>query len=119
LKKRRTSDCGSRSCPDFSPIGGSSRLLNQFAADATGRRTIADGKLASLAQFLEPFKPENGVSCRGCNPGREAAEAGLSILKEFLNRRFPVKNSIPVEEFQPSANLEWNSAFARFEKIRG
>jgi len=40
------------------------------------------------------FKPENGVSCRGCNAGREAAEAGLSILKEFLNRRFRVKNRL-------------------------
>ena len=81
--------------------GSQSRLLNQFAADATGRlvlagpveataignilvQAIADGKLASLAQLRET-----------------------------------VKNSVPVEEFQPSANLEWNSAFARFEKIRG
>ena len=37
------------------------------------------------------IQPENGVSCRGCNAGREAAEAGLSILKEFLNRRFRVQ----------------------------
>ena len=32
-------------------------------------------------------QPEIGDSWRGCNAGREAAEAGLSILKEFLNRR--------------------------------
>ena len=30
------------------------------------------------------FYPENGVSCRGCNAGREASEAGLSILKVIL-----------------------------------
>ncbi|MCX6972581.1 MAG: hypothetical protein NTV93_20855 [Verrucomicrobia bacterium] len=31
---------------------------------------------------------ENGDSCRGSNAGREASDAGLSILKEFLNRCF-------------------------------
>lgn len=81
--------------------GSQSRLLNQFAADATGRRVlagpveataignilvqaIADGKLASLEQLRET-----------------------------------VRNSIPIEEFQPSGNPEWKTAFARFEKIRG
>ena len=81
--------------------GSQSRLLNQFAADATGRlvlagpveataignilvQAIADGQLASLAQLRET-----------------------------------VRNSVPIEGFQPSGNPEWTSAFARFEMIRG
>lgn len=80
--------------------GSQSRLLNQFAADATGRRVlagpveataignilvqaIADGKLASLDQLRET-----------------------------------VRNSFPIEEFRPSGNPEWNAAFARLENIR-
>ncbi len=83
-------------------VGGGSQslLLNQFAADATGRRVlagpveataigniliqaIADGKLDSLAQLRET-----------------------------------VRNSVPLEEFQPSGSPEWESAFIRFQKIR-
>ncbi len=40
------------------------------------------------ARQLSKYYPENGDPCRGCNAGREASETGLSILKEFLNRRF-------------------------------
>ncbi|MFZ4775367.1 MAG: rhamnulokinase [Terrimicrobiaceae bacterium] len=80
--------------------GSQSRLLNQFAADATGRvvlagpveataignillQAVADGKLASLAEL-----------------------------------RGTVRNSVPGAEFQPSGNPDWAAAFARFEKIR-
>jgi len=42
------------------------------------------------------METENGESCRGCNAGREASEAGLSILKEFLNRRFRVETFIAI-----------------------
>jgi hypothetical protein len=40
--------------------------------------------MATSGMGVGNFKTENGVSRRGCNAGREASEAGLSILKEFL-----------------------------------
>lgn len=81
--------------------GSQSRLLNQFAADATGRRVIAGPvEATAIGNILV----------------QAIAEGKLASLAEL---RRTVGNSVPVAEFQPSGNPDWAAAFARFEMIRG
>ena len=81
--------------------GSQSRLLNQFAADATGRRVLAGPvEATAIGNILV----------------QAVADGKLDSLTQL---RETVRNSVPIEEFQPSGNPEWDSAYARFEKIRG
>jgi hypothetical protein len=69
-------------------------LKSNGKTDAAARRTsIAADVLSKSAPGMAGLKQEpcqkegaseNGGSCGGCNAGREAPEAGLSIPKEFL-----------------------------------
>ena len=81
--------------------GSQSELLNQFAANATGRQILAGPVEATaigniLVQAIADEKIES-----------------LAQLRET------VRNSFPIQEFQPSGEPEWDQAFARFEKLRG
>ncbi len=92
----------SRTITDLHIVGGGSQsaLLNQFAANATGRQVhagpveataigniliqaIVDGKLASIAEL-----------------------------------RSTVAESFPITRFAPDASTDWTSAVERFQKIR-
>lgn len=80
--------------------GSQSRLLNQFAADATGRRVLA-GPVEATAI--------GNILIQAIADGKLDSLAGL---------RATVRNSVPLEEFQPSGSPEWEAAFDRFQKIR-
>ena len=80
--------------------GSQSRLLNQFAADATGRQVLAGPvEATAIGNILV----------------QAIADKKLASLAEL---RKTVRQSVPLEEFKPSGNPEWETAFARFEKIR-
>ncbi len=80
--------------------GSQSRLLNQFAADATGRQVLAGPMEATaIGNILV----------------QAIADEKLSSLAEL---RETVRQSVPLEEFNPSGNPEWEAAFARFDQIR-
>ena len=80
--------------------GSQSRLLNQFAADATGRTVLAGpAEATAIGNILV----------------QAIADGKLDSLAEL---RETVRNSVPIEEFQPSGNPEWAAAFARFEPMR-
>ncbi len=80
--------------------GSQSRLLNQFAADATGRLVIAGPvEATAIGNILV----------------QAIADRKLSSLEGL---RETVRKSVPVAEFEPSGNPDWAAAFARFEKIR-
>ena len=78
------------------PPGRRARTLAQHGRADGGEEVLRRGDLAPGVAV--GFQPENGVSCRGCNAGSEASEAGLSILKEFLNRRFRVESYRPLAQ---------------------
>ena len=78
------------------PPGRRARTLAQHGRADGGEEVLRRGDLAPGVAV--GFQPENGVSCRGCNAGSEASEAGLSILKEFLNRRFRVQQAKRVQK---------------------
>lgn len=81
--------------------GSQSRLLNQFAADATGRPVFAGPvEATAIGNILI----------------QAIAGGQLSSLADL---RKTVGDSFPVTEFQPSGKPEWVEAFERFEKIRG
>ncbi|MFA7343311.1 MAG: rhamnulokinase family protein [Terrimicrobiaceae bacterium] len=83
-------------------VGGGSQslLLNQFAAEATGRQVLAGPvEATAIGNILV----------------QAIADGKLASLSEL---RETVRNSAPIEEFQPSGNPEWQAAFARFEKLR-
>jgi len=81
--------------------GSQSKLLNQFAADATGRPVFAGPvEATAIGNILI-----------------QAIAAGQ--ISSLADLRKTVGNSFPVEEFQPSGKPEWSEAFDRFEKIRG
>lgn len=81
--------------------GSQSRLLNQFAADATGRLVLAGPvEATAIGNILV----------------QAIADGHLASLEEL---RETVRMSVPIEEFHPSGSPEWNEAFARFEKILG
>lgn len=83
-------------------VGGGSQsvLLNQFAADATGRQVLAGPvEATAIGNILV----------------QAVADGKLASLAEV---RETVGKSVPIAAFQPSGNPEWEAAFARFEKIR-
>lgn len=80
--------------------GSQSRLLNQLAADATGRRVLA-GPVEATAI--------GNILVQAISDGKLDSLAGL---------RKTVGNSVVIEEFQPSRRSAWDEAAVRFEKIR-
>jgi rhamnulokinase len=80
--------------------GSQSTLLNQFAADATGRKVFA-GPVEATAI--------GNILIQAIAGGQLASLAEL---------RDTVRNSFTIGEFHPSGNPEWSAAFERFEKIR-
>lgn len=80
--------------------GSQSMLLNQFAADATGRLVLA-GPVEATAI--------GNILVQAIADGKLASLDGV---------RETVRKSVPIAEFQPSGKPEWNDAFAWFEKIR-
>jgi rhamnulokinase len=81
--------------------GSQSALLNQFAADATGRPVYAGPvEATAIGNILI----------------QAIADGQLSSLADL---RKTVGGSFPVVEFLPSGNPEWAEAFEQFEKIRG
>ncbi|MBE2205382.1 MAG: rhamnulokinase [Chthoniobacterales bacterium] len=80
--------------------GSQSRLLNQFAADATGRTVLAGPvEATAIGNILV----------------QAIADGKLSDLTEL---RRTVARSVTVESFSPSGCPDWESAFARFETVR-
>ena len=81
--------------------GSQSALLNQFAANATGRPVFA-GPVEATAI--------GNILIQAIAGGQLASLAEL---------RETVKASFPIVPFQPSGHPAWSEAFDRFEKIRG
>jgi len=80
--------------------GSQSRLLNQFAANATGRRVLAGPvEATSIGNLLI-----QAIAC-----------GHLGSLAEL---RRTVAASFPVEEYLPDDRSEWEQAFARFRSLR-
>ena len=76
--------------------GSRNRLLNQFTADATGRRVIAGPvEATALGNIAMQMLATGAVS--------DLAEA----------RRI-IENSFPVERFEPSAADRWSAHYRRF-----
>ena len=83
-------------------VGGGSqnKLLNQMAADATGR-TVVTGPIEGTAI------------------GNLLIQAyGLGHLKSHQEIRAVVRDSFPIEVFQPQSNPLWEEAWKRFQKLR-
>jgi rhamnulokinase len=83
-------------------VGGGSqnKLLNQMAADATGRTVIAG--------------PIEGTAI-----GNLLIQAyGLGHLKSHQEIRAVVRDSFPIEVFQPQSNPLWEEAWKRFQILR-
>ena len=81
--------------------GSQSELLNQFAANATGRQVLAGPvEATAIGNILVQAIADGKLN-------------SLAALRET------VRSSFPIREFQPSGEPEWKSAFDRFEKLRG
>ena len=83
-------------------VGGGSqnKLLNQMAADATGR-TVVTGPIEGTAI------------------GNLLIQAyGLGRLKSHQEIRQVVRTSFPIETFQPQSNPSWEEAWKRFQTLR-
>ena len=83
-------------------VGGGSqnKLLNQMAADATGRVVVTG--------------PIEGTAI-----GNLLIQAyGLGRLKSHQEIRQVVRASFPIETFQPQSNPLWEEAWKRFQKLR-
>jgi len=83
-------------------VGGGSqnKLLNQMAADAT-RRTVVTGPIEGTAI------------------GNLLIQAyGLGHLKSHQEIRAVVRDSFPIEVFQPQSNPLWEDAWKRFQSLR-
>jgi len=83
-------------------VGGGSqnRLLNQMAADATGRIVVTG--------------PIEGTAI-----GNLLIQAyGLGRLKSHQEIRQVVRASFPIETFQPQSNPSWEEAWKRFQTLR-
>ena len=83
-------------------VGGGSqnKLLNQMAADATGR-TVVTGPIEGTAI------------------GNLLIQAyGLRRLKSHQEIRQVVRTSFPIETFQPQSNPSWEEAWKRFQTLR-
>lgn len=80
--------------------GSQSRLLNQFAADATGRKVLAGPvEATAIGNILIQAISDEKLS-------------SLAQLRET------VRNSVVIEEFHPSGSPEWIEASTRFQKLR-
>lgn len=91
-----------RSVKNLHIVGGGSqsRLLNQFAADATGRTVLA-GPVEATAI--------GNILVQAVADGKLGS---LAALRETVRRSFPIT------EFRPSGNPEWESALARFASLK-
>lgn len=81
--------------------GSQSRLLNQFAANATARKVLA-GPVEATAI--------GNILIQAIASGQLASLADLRAV---------VRESFPIEEFHPAPDTAWSEAFDRFEKNRG
>ena len=84
-------------------VGGGSRnrLLNQFAADATGRAVIAGpAEATAMGNILIQAMGAGELS-------------GLSEVRRI------VRNSTELETFKPGATREWDRAYERFRDVAG
>ncbi len=84
-------------------VGGGSRsaLLNQFAADATGRTVLAGPVEATAIGNLLI----------------QAIAAGC--LRDLDHLRQTVAHSFPLETFRPSQEASWSAAWEKFCRLRG
>jgi rhamnulokinase len=82
-------------------IGSGSRntLLNQFAADATGRHVIAGP--------VEPAATGNVL----------VQAIALGQLESLEELRATVKSSFPIQTYRPFISSAWESAYQRFKKL--
>lgn len=76
--------------------GARNRLLNQFTADATGRRVVAGPVEATALGNLAVQMAATG------------AVSSIQEAREVIDRSFPT------EVFEPSNQAEWKSAYERF-----
>ena len=82
-------------------VGGGSqnRLLNQFTADATGRRVVAGPvETTAIGNILLQMLAMGEIS--SLNEGREL-----------------VRRSFPVETYEPATGEGWAEAYGRFEEL--
>lgn len=82
-------------------VGGGSRnhVLNQFVADATGRRVVAGPTEATAA-------------------GNVLVQAiGAGLLKDLAEARAVVKASFPVSVFEPRSRQGWDEAYEKFRSL--
>lgn len=81
--------------------GTQNKLLNQMTADACGRRVIAGPVEAT------------GIG----NILVQAMATGA--IKSLSDARAVVRNSFPVEHYEPAGTARWDEAYDRFKRIRG
>ncbi len=84
-------------------VGGGSknRVLNQFVADATGRKVVAGPSEATAA-------------------GNVLVQAvGAGLLSGIPEARAVVRKSFELESFEPQTQPGWDAAYRRFVELRG
>ncbi len=99
----RLEELGGKRLEPVHIIGGGTknRLLNQFTADATGRRVVTGPVEATAA-------------------GNLLMQAiGLGHLGSLEQARAVVRDSFEVEEYHPGSRAGWDEAYARFLEILG
>jgi len=80
--------------------GGQNRLLNQMAADATGCKVVAGPVEATAIGNLL------------------VQAAGLGSVEGLAGIRAIVRDSFPLETFQPQGRGPWQEAWKRFQGLR-
>ena len=92
-----------RPLPTIHIFGGGSRnrLLNQFAADATGRTIVAG--------------PVEATAIGNCL----VQAIALGHLADLAEARALVRRSFVVETFEPGDTAAWDEAYMRYLKLRG
>ena len=80
--------------------GGQNRLLNQMAADATGCKVVAGPVEATAVGNLL------------------VQAAGLGLVQGLAGIRAIVRDSFPLEIFQPQNRGPWQEAWKRFQGLR-
>jgi rhamnulokinase len=99
---KRLDEIVGRPLPTLHIFGGGSqnRLLNQFAADATGRTVVA-GPVEATAI------------------GNVLVQAiALGHLSDLAEARALVRRSFQVETYEPRNSAIWDEAYARYLKLR-
>lgn len=84
-------------------VGGGSRntLLNQFAADATGRTVVAGpGEATAIGNVL-------------------IQAMGAGDLGSLADARALVRRSFPLETYQPKSAADWDRAYRRYLALEG